>query len=196
MEVLEYAQHNNKLSPGNTLRATDALIQSITTDRGTTFATIRYNDCTFCRNQTQITLIVNRSTDIRDERGRSISVNVLNPGMRIDTTFSRNMTRSIPPQTQAFQIRIRTRQPASATTVGRILDINTREQFLRTISDANPASIIRFNLSPDTRILDPIGRRISLSSLIPGLRVRIEHATFTTASIPPQTTAFEIRVIR
>ncbi len=195
MEALEYTQHNNNLSPGNTLRATDALIQSITTDRGTTFVTISYTDCTFCRNQTQVTLIVNHGTDIRDEHGRSISVNALEPGMHIDTTFSRNMTRSIPPQTQAFQIRIRTRQSASATTVGRILDINTREQFLRTISDANPASIIRFNLSPDTRILDPIGRRISLSSLIPGLRVRIEHASFMTASIPPQTTAFEIRVI-
>ena len=37
-----------------------------------------------------------------------------------------------------------------------------------------------------------IGRRTDFSGLIPGLRVRIRHASFMTASIPPQTTAFEI----
>lgn len=82
------------------------------------------------------------------------------------------------------------------TTIGRILEVNTREQFIRTISDANPTSIIRFNVSPETRILDPIGRRIPLSNLFPGLRVRVEHATFMTASIPPQSPAFLIRIIR
>ena len=29
----------------------------------------------------------------------------------------------------------------------------------------------------------------------PGLRVRVRHATFMTASIPPQTTAFEIQIL-
>jgi hypothetical protein len=40
------------------------------------------------------------------------------------------------------------------------------------------------------------GRRIRLSDLFSGLRVRVEHATFMTASIPPQTFAFVIQVIR
>ena len=116
--------------------------------------------------------------------------------MTIDASFSGTMTRSIPPQAQAFQIRVKDRQPTFDTTIGRILEVNTEEQFIRTISDANPASIIRFNLSPETRILDPFGRTIPLSNLFPGLRVRVEHATFMTASIPPQSPAFLIQIIR
>ena len=187
--------------PGNfpfrdNIRVTDAVIQTITTDRGTSFVTIEYNDCATCRNRMQVTLIVNRDTIIRDERGRNIPARDLEAGMLIDATFSQAMTRSIPPQAQAFQIRVKRRRSTFSTTIGRILEVNTREQFLRTISDANPASIVRFNISPETRILDPIGRPIPLSNLFPGLRVRVEHATFMTASIPPQSPAFLIQVIR
>lgn len=196
MEHFENAPLDNRLSSRNSIHVTDALIQSVTTDRGTAFVTIEYNDCAACQKQTQVTLIVTQNTRILDERGRSIRSGDLEPGMRIDATFSENMTRSIPVQTQAFQIRIRSRQPVFATTIGRILEVNTREQFIRTISDANPTSIIRFNILPETRILDPIGRRISLSNLFPGLRVRVEHATFMTASLPPQSPAYTIRIIR
>lgn len=40
------------------------------------------------------------------------------------------------------------------------------------------------------------GRPMNFSGLVSGLRVRVRHAAFMTASIPPQTTAFEIRVVR
>lgn len=180
----------------DSIRVTDALIQSITTDRGTTFVTIEYDDCPACRNRMQVTLVVNRNTTIRDERGRTLSAQDLEEGMVIDATFSQAMTRSIPPQAQAFQIRVRERQPSFATTTGRILDVNSREQFIWTNSNENPAAILRFNITPETRILDPIGRQIPLSNLFPGLRVRVEHATFMTASIPPQSPAFVVQVIR
>ena len=146
--------------PGNfpfrdNIRVTDAVIQSVTTDRGTAFVTIEYNDCATCRNRMQVTLIVNRDTVIRDERGRNIPARDLEAGMLIDATFSQAMTRSIPPQAQAFQIRVKRRRSTFSTTIGRILEVNTREQFLRTISDANPASIVRFNISPETRRVTP-----------------------------------------
>ncbi|MGN1084843.1 MAG: hypothetical protein ACI4QX_07555 [Lachnospiraceae bacterium] len=196
MEHLENFQPNDNFSFRDNLRVTDAVIQSITTNRGTTFVTIEYDDCSSCRSKTQVTLVVGRNTVIRNERGRTIPAEDLETGMVIDAVFSQNMTRSIPPQAQAFQIRVKNAPPSFHTTEGRILEINTREQFIRTVSNRNPASVIRFNLSPETRIFDPIGRRISLSNLFPGLRVRVEHAAFMTASIPPQTTAFVIRVIR
>ncbi len=180
----------------DSIRVTDALIQSVTSDRGTTFVTIEYDNCPACRNRMQMTLVVNQNTMIRDECGRSLPADELEAGMIVDATFSQAMTRSIPPQAQAFQIRVKKRQPSFVTTTGRILDVNTREQFIWTNSDSNPASVIRFNITPETRILDPIGRQIPLSNLFPGLRVRVEHATFMTASIPPQSPAFLIRVIR
>lgn len=175
----------------------DATINDVRTDRNTTFVTISYRNCRDCPERDGIvTLIVDRDTIIRNERGNSVRASELERGMIINASFSSAMTRSIPPQAQAFFIIIVSRRQRKQTTVGRIIEVNTRNDFILTIRDANLASIIRFNVTPETVILDPIGRRIRLSSLRPGLRVRVEHAAFMTASIPPQTTAFEIRVIR
>lgn len=189
--------NTQNLSNRNPIRVSNATIQRVVRDRGTTFVTISYDDCPACRNQNQVvTLIINRDTKIRNARGRNISASDLETGMVIDASFSQAMTRSIPPQAQAFEIRVKNTPLPFDTTYGRIVDINTREQFIQTISNANPTSIIRFNISPQTRILDLLGRPIPLSRLVPGLRVRVQHATFMTASIPPQTTAFVIQIVR
>ena len=78
---------------------------------------------------------------------------------------------------------------------GKILDVDRQSRSFTALSDGNLSSIIRFNVARDALILDRAGRPIHFSRLIPGLRVRIRHAAFMTASIPPQTTAFEIRVL-
>lgn len=80
--------------------------------------------------------------------------------------------------------------------IGRIIDIDRRSRTFITISDGNRSSVIRFNVPRNARIFDVFGRPIDFSRLVPGLRVRVRHADFMTPSIPPQTTAFEIRVIR
>lgn len=79
---------------------------------------------------------------------------------------------------------------------GRIINIDHRNRTFTTISDRNLSSTIRFNVPPNARIFDVFGRPINFSSLFPGLRVQVRHAPFMTPSIPPQTTAFVIRVIR
>lgn len=81
-------------------------------------------------------------------------------------------------------------------TVGRIININRQSRNFTAITDRNPSSVISFNLAENVRILDIFGRPISFSNLFPGLRVQVRHAPFMTASIPPQTTAFVVRVIR
>ncbi|MCH5281274.1 MAG: hypothetical protein J1E61_07365 [Lachnospiraceae bacterium] len=74
--------------------------------------------------------------------------------------------------------------------------MNTRDGFILVLQNQNPSSVLRFNMTSDTVILDLFGRRIRLSSLHPGFRVRVVHASFMTASIPPQTTAFTVQIIR
>lgn len=179
------------------IRVFSARIEEITRDRNTTLVTISYNDCIGCaRPEDLVRLVVDRNTIIHDERGRNIRANDLERGMTVDAVFSSAMTRSIPPQAQAFLIRIIRRRSVNQTTTGRITEINTRSKYIITISNLNPSSAIRFNLSPETVIFNSSGRRIPLSLLVPGLRVRVEHAAFMTASIPPQTTAFVIRTLR
>ena len=180
----------------NVIRVFSAVIQEISRDRNATLVTISYNNCVGCTGQTnRVRLVVNQETDIYDERGRNMRAGELERGMTVDASFSSSMTRSNPPQAQAFFIRVIRRAEQTVTTTGRIVEVNTRNNFLLVLRNQNPASAIRFNISNDTAILDPFGRRTSLGSLIPGLRVRVEHASFMTASIPPQTTAFTVRVI-
>lgn len=181
----------------NVIRVFSATIEEISRDRNATLVTIVYRDCIGCIGSSDVVrLVVNQETAIHDERGRNIRASELRRGMTVDATFSSAMTRSLPPQAQAFVIRIIGRANQPQTTTGRLIDVNTRDQFILVLRNQNPSSAIRFNISPDTIILDLFGRRTRLSSLHPGFRVRVEHASFMTASIPPQTTAFTIQVIR
>ncbi len=172
------------------IRVRNAIIEEIVNERGTTFITIRYDGAQ------RVVLLVNRNTLVLDERGREIPARDLEENMMIDTTFSERMTRSIPPQAQAIRIRVRRPVRRTEVTFGRVLEVNTRENFVLVMRNQNITDIIRFNVGDETRIEDLFGRRIRLSQLIPGLRVRVEHANFMTASIPPQSPAFEIRMVR
>lgn len=181
----------------NVIRVFSAVIREITRDRNTTFVTVVYHDCIGCSGVGDtVRLVVNQETDIYDERGRSIRAGELERGMTVDANFSTAMTRSIPPQAQAFFIRVIRRQNQNVTTVGRLIEVNTRNNFIMVLRNQNPSSVIRFNISPNTVILDFFGRRTSLSSLQPGLRVRVEHSSAVTASIPPQSAAFTVQMIR
>ena len=80
--------------------------------------------------------------------------------------------------------------------VGRIINIDRANRSFTVMTDRNRPSTVRFNVSNNARIFDMFGRPMDFSRLTPGLRVQVRHAAFMTASIPPQTTAFVIRVIR
>lgn len=182
--------------PADVINVSDAVIQEINRDRETAYVLISYRECPSCWRDTTVNLIVNENTTILDENRQSISVRELQPGMMISASFSSAMTRSIPPQAQAFRIRVVRRSENENTSVGRVIEVNRQGNYILTMQNRNPASIIRFNITPDTVILDPSGRKVCCARLLLGLRVRIQHATFMTASIPPQTTAFVIQILR
>lgn len=82
------------------------------------------------------------------------------------------------------------------TIVGKILERDRKHRFLTVLSETDtPARVIRFAVPCDTPIINRAGRYISFSLLVPGMRVQVHHAVFMTASIPPQTTALEIKVL-
>lgn len=171
-------------------------IQEISTERRNTLVTVRYREPGDGRwNEQTIVLVVGPRTTVLNQNGRRISPTELNRGMVVDAIVSSAMTRSIPPQTTAYVIRIVRRSQADEFTTGRILDINRGDRNFTTISDGNLASIVRFNLANNAGIIGRSGRPIRFSDLNPGMRVRVRHANFMTASIPPQTTAFEVRVL-
>lgn len=203
--------------PVNTI--SNGIITNISTDRRTTFVTVTYMENSGNRRREQtIRLVVEPRTVVLNTNGIPVPASALEIGMTIDATFSSSMTRSIPPQANAFMIRIvrparprprpprpkpqppRPRPPRPQpqppeVTVGTILNVDRNSRSFTTISNQDFSTIIRFNVSDDTRIFDRSGRPINFGRLSPGMRVRVRHANFMTPSIPPQTTAFEVQVL-
>ena len=180
----------------STLHITNAIIEEISSDNNTNFVTISYMDPSNRRRTEQtVRLVVGRNTSILDENGNFIPFTSLTSGMTVNVVFSSAMTRSNPPQASAFMIRVVNRPISDSITFGRILNIDRQNRSFTVIDDGNLSSVIRFNVPADALIFDRGRRPINFSWLIPGMRVRVRHASFMTASIPPQTTAFEVRVL-
>lgn len=175
----------------------NANIDDIFSDQENYFVTISYNECVRCvNNVNRVTLIVDNNTLIMDQWGNTITANRIRRGMNINASFSAVMTRSIPPQALAYTIQLLNSTPSYNTTDGRIVNVNHSNRFITVLANTNLSPIIRFNIAPDVIIMTPFGRATGISSLMPGMQVRITHATFMTLSIPPQTTAYRIQIMR
>ena len=173
----------------------NAVIEEISSDRNTTFVTVRIRDGR--RGNETLRLVVSDRTMILNPNGRPVPVRELRVGMIVDATVSSAMTRSIPPQTAAYVIRIvrRPGQREEQISEGRILEIDRGRRNFTTIRDRELSTMIRFQVPENTPVFDRMGRPMDFAGLRPGMRVRVRHANFMTASIPPQTTAFEVRVL-
>lgn len=175
---------------------TNGTIEEVETGRNGSFVLVSYRDCPNCgRDDQTIRLNVSDNTMIMDENRNRIPLRDLGRGMTVNAAFSNATTRSIPPQAAAYVIQIIGRAFQEEVTVGRIVDVDRQNRSFTTISDGNLSSVIRFNVADDAQILNNFGRPMNFANLVPGLRVRVRHAAFMTMSIPPQTTAFEVRVI-
>ena len=80
-------------------------------------------------------------------------------------------------------------------TTGRIWNIDRSNRRFDTITGQDFSSLTRFNVPEDAKILNRMGRPMDFSGLMIGMRVQVRHGNFMTASIPPQTTAYEVRVL-
>jgi len=187
------------IQQGNIMRIDNALVEEVFCyDNSVGHILISYA----VRDADQVTSIqtlrlnTGRNTVILNMFGRRINACQLRKGMWINAVFSSRMTRSIPPQANAFLIIVkRNPRPQNNTTDGRIASVDPRNRFLITGNPDDINSQIRYTISDDTVILNRFGTPIPLRALRPGQMVRITHADFQTASIPPQTAAYRIQII-
>ena len=179
-----------------TFNISNGTIQDISFERDTSFVTVSYRDEQSSQgNEQTIRLVVRPRTVILNPNGIPVPATTLRIGMIINASVSSAMTRSIPPQAEAYFVEIVRGGAGSSTTVGRIVDIDRNNRSFMTISDGDFTSVIRFNVPQNTPITNRMGRSMEFSGLVPGMRVEVRNANFMTASIPPQTTALEIKVL-
>lgn len=177
-------------------RISNATIEEISRDRNNTLVTAVYRDRRNNKGEEQkIRMVVGPATVVVKMDGTRGNVSDLMVGSVVNAIVSNAATRSIPPQSEAFFVEVVREGVENSTTLGRIVDIDRMGRNFTTISDGDFTSIIRFNVPAGTPVTNCLGREMDFNGLIPGMRVEVRHGNFMTASIPPQTTALEVKVL-
>ena len=177
-------------------RISNATIEEISADRNNLLVTAVYRDRRNNRGEEQrIRMVVGPGTVVVNMEGARANASELSVGMIVNAIVSNAMSRSMPPQAEAFFLEIVRGGMENNTTIGRIVDIDRMGRNFTTIGENNFISIIKFNVPPNTPIVNQMGRKIDFNGLVPGMRVEVVHANFMTNSIPPQTTALEVKVL-
>ena len=186
------------IQTGNVMRINNALVEEVSCTNTNRFIIISYavpeaNQTVTIQN---IRLNINRNTTILDSFGRILNLCDIREGMWVNAIFSSRMTRSIPPQSNAYLIIVQRNNtaPVSVTT-DRIASVDAANNILYTGNPRDINTQTRFIITNRTLITDRSGRPIRLGMLRPGQLVKITHANFQTASIPPQTTAYHIQLL-
>lgn len=182
---------------GNAMQVENALAEEVSVTNNTTgYIIISYTDgsANGAESLQYLRLNVNNNTGIVNLAGGCNCLRDIREGMWIDAIFSPQMTRSIPPQSNAFLILARRGLPASTeTTTARILNIG--ENAILAGNPRNMHNQTLFLVTEHTVVRNRMGNPIALSNLRPGQMIRVTHSNAQTASIPPQTTAFFIQVL-
>ncbi len=184
---------------GNLMLVENALIENVY-DSGTTgyilvsHAVEGINEMTFIE---LLRLNINKNTVLLTTFGEPMCLCDIHKGMWADAIFSPIMTRSIPPQSNAFLVIARTEFQSSVNvTTDRIAYMEPENNFLYTGDPDDINTQMRFVITDTTSIRDSLGNPITIDELHSGQLVRVTHANFQTASIPPQTTAFYIQLLQ
>ncbi len=176
----------------------DAFIEEVAadTDRaGYVLISFEVNDENNMIYTQEVRLNVGNDTIIMDENGVPLDLFDLKEGMNIAADFSPIMTRSIPPQSNAYRIVVLEEDASVNITTDRVVSVDVNNNFLTT---GNPYDIndqIVFTISNKTVILNQEDNTIPLEDIQPGQLVRVEHAIFQTLSIPPQSPAYRVQIL-
>ncbi len=180
------------------LHVDNALIEEVVTNTGETgyvlisFEVIDEKNMIYSQ---EIRLNVGDKTIIIDENGIPLNLYDLEEGMQVDADFSAMMTRSIPPQSNAFRIVLLQEEASVNMTTDRVVSVDTDNGFLFTGNPYDMNDQMAFNISKETVLLDQEDEPITLEEIQPGQLVQVEHATFQTMSIPPQSPAYRVKVL-
>ena len=142
-----------------------------------------------------IQLNIGWETILIDQFGEAISLCSITKGSYVNATFSTVMTRSIPPQSNAYRVIAMVDSLSYRITTDRILLVDSDNHFVYTGNPNDESDQMRYVITSATDIVGEDGNPLTLDDLKPGKMVRIKHANFQTASIPPQTTAFVIELL-
>lgn len=146
-----------------------------------------------------IVLNVDESTLIRDAEGKKIEFKDLAKGMEIEAVHSLAMTMSLPPQTYAYEISVKSdkEETEQLATAGAITDINADGGNLRVtikgkgLTEQSPNEVV-LNLTPETVVVNKDGKTLKASDLADDAEIIGYYSPVLTKSLPPIGNAIKI----
>lgn len=146
-----------------------------------------------------IVLNVDQNTVIRDEEGKGIEFKDLAKGMKIEAVHSLAMTMSLPPQTYAYEISVKSdkEETEQLATAGAITDINADGGSLRVtikgkgLTEQSPNEVV-LNLTPETVVVNKDGKTLKASDLADDAEIIGYYSPVLTKSLPPIGKAIKI----
>lgn len=146
-----------------------------------------------------IVLNVDESTIIRDAEGKKIEFKDLAKGMEIEAVHSLAMTMSLPPQTYAYEISVKSdkEETEQLATAGAITDINADGGNLRVtikgkgLTEQSPNEVV-LNLTPETVVVNKDGKTLKASDLADDAEIIGYYSPVLTKSLPPIGNAIKI----
>ncbi|RAR42864.1 copper amine oxidase N-terminal domain-containing protein [Paenibacillus sp. MDMC362] len=139
-----------------------------------------------------ILLNVDQNTVIRDEEGKGIKFKDLAKGMEIEAVHSLAMTMSLPPQTYAYEISVKSdkEETEQLATAGAITDINADGGNLRVtikgkgLTKPSPNEVV-LNLTAETVVVNKDGKTLIASDLTADAEIIGYYSPVLTKSLPP-----------
>jgi hypothetical protein len=129
----------------------------------------------------------------------AVEASVIEAGMTLAVGYDVAMTMSIPPQTTARFIRVENLpvEEVEAETVAFTGIITEIDGELVTLGNpAEDTNAIRLVISSETVITDANGNAVSFSDLKVGMEVKGAHSAAATFSIPPQSVAVQVEIVK
>lgn len=142
-------------------------------------------------------LIVDGNTKIYNQLGDNIKVSGLKKGMFIDVEHSNKITKGAVPQAYTNKISIVKNEADTQITESKILDVYTSNQksYILVGDSNNTAKQILFVLADNAVIKNQYEKKIALKDLVKGQKIKVEHSSAMTRSLPPQCVAYTVQII-
>ena len=149
----------------------------------------------------EVLVLIGEETKIT-ANGESVTADVITVGQALEVVYSEQMTRSIPPQTVAVSIDVQNlpvefedeaeaETPELSPVLTTITTVN--EDGSITVGEGENEVIV---FVTEETIITKNGEAVAADALTEGLEISVLYADFMTMSIPPQTAAVSIEIVK
>ena len=147
--------------------------------------------------ETQVVFNVGEETKITKD-GKEIELKDIKADDTIRVIHSIAMTRSLPPQTAAYEIEVvdadKAQMPETAELEGTIAEVDAEAGHVTIGDEKDPNVQTILLVGEETEIVDNDGKTLKLEDLKKGMEIKAVTKNMMTMSIPPQTPAVKITV--